>query len=365
MENRPKTRPDTLSSPRIWVPPVPPLGPGRPQISHTSDDPRKITGRPAEQGYLLVAVIFMLAILVISMAVALPKVRESIQRDRDLETMHRGKQYIRAIQLYYRKFNAYPPNVDALVKTNDIRFLRKKYIDPTTGKDVWKPVLFGQNKTPTAMGFFGQPLAGSTLAGIGPAGGNGLNGVNGNGLNGSNSTGGAFGNNNTGGAFGNNNSAFGSNNSNSAFGSNSNSAFGSNNGVAGGANGGSTDGSSNGTGSADGSNGSGSAFGGPGTGSGQTFGGAGIIGFSPGSAKQSIYVYKKKNHYNEWEFTYDPAQERMMLGGGGNNGLGQPTPGSNTGTGAFGNPSGTFGNPSGPGGTTSPITPAPPSTPQQ
>ena len=81
-------------------------------------------------------------------------------------------QYRRAIQLYYRKFHAYPPNVDALVKTNNIRFLRKKYIDPITGKDDWKPIMFGQNKAPTAMGFFGQPLAGTTIAGIGPSGGN-------------------------------------------------------------------------------------------------------------------------------------------------------------------------------------------------
>ena len=96
-----------------------------------------------EEGYILVAVIFMLAILIISMAVAVPKVRESIQRDREVETMHRGKQYTRAIQLYYRKFNAYPPNIDALVKTNEIRFLRKRYTDPMTGKDDWKPIAFG------------------------------------------------------------------------------------------------------------------------------------------------------------------------------------------------------------------------------
>ena len=102
-----------------------------------------------------------MALLVISLAVAAPKIANSIQRDRDLETFHRGMQYRRAVQLYYRKFHAYPPNVDALVKTNDIRFLRKKYIDPITGKDDWKPILFGQNKTPTAMGFFGQPLAGN------------------------------------------------------------------------------------------------------------------------------------------------------------------------------------------------------------
>ena len=131
-----------------------------------------IRRQPSEEGYILVAVIFMLAILILSLAVAIPRVREDIQRDREEETMQRGKQYIRAIQLYYKKFQAYPPNVDALVKTNDIRFLRKKYIDPTTGKEEWKPILYGQNKTPQAMGFFGQPLAAASLAGIGPAGGN-------------------------------------------------------------------------------------------------------------------------------------------------------------------------------------------------
>ncbi len=134
--------------------------------------PKKRQPNPSEEGYILVAVIFMMAILILSLAIAVPRVRESIQRDREEETMQRGKQYIRAVQLYYRKFNAYPPNVDALVKTNNIRFLRKKYVDPTTGKDEWKSIQFGQNKTPQAMGFFGQPLAAANGAGIGPSGGN-------------------------------------------------------------------------------------------------------------------------------------------------------------------------------------------------
>src|SRR5258708_14110758 len=103
---------------------------------------------------------FMLALLIISMAVALPKIAADVQRDRELETMHRGLQYRRAIQLYYKKFRRYPPNLDALVKTNDVRFLRKKYVDPTTGKAEWKPIMIGQNKTPVPMGFFGQPLGG-------------------------------------------------------------------------------------------------------------------------------------------------------------------------------------------------------------
>jgi type II secretory pathway pseudopilin PulG len=104
--------------------------------------------RPSERGYVMLIAIFLMALLVISLAIAAPQVAKSIQRDRDLETYHRGLQYRRAIQLYYRKFHAYPPNVNALVETNNIRFLRKKYVDPITGKVDWKPVLFGQNKTP-------------------------------------------------------------------------------------------------------------------------------------------------------------------------------------------------------------------------
>lgn len=295
---------------------------------------------PAEEGYILVAVIFMLAILIISLAVAAPRVRDDIQRDREIETMHRGKQYVRAIQLYYRKFGAYPPNVNALIKTNNIRFLRKKYIDPTTGKDEWKAIAFGQNKTPTAMGFFGQPLAGSTLAGTGPSGGSGIAGATpiGGGLGSSPGSSSIFG-------------PTGASPTASASSPGSTSPTTGTSPAAGAT--GSTDtsgGPSSGTGS------------GTGTGlTGQTFGGAGIIGFSPTSPKQSILVFKKKYHYNEWEFTYDPAMDRMTsggLGGAGGAGIGQPASGMGSGLGGS-----TFGSGSGFGPTspspTSPTSPSP------
>ena len=48
-------------------------------------------------------------LLVLSLAVAAPQVAKSIQRDRDLETFHRGMQYRRAIELYYRKFQPIRP----------------------------------------------------------------------------------------------------------------------------------------------------------------------------------------------------------------------------------------------------------------
>jgi type II secretory pathway pseudopilin PulG len=281
---------------------------------------------------MLVAVIFMLAILILSLTVALPKVREDIRRDREIETMHRGKQYVRAIKLYYKKFNAYPPNVDALVKTNNFRFLRKKYVDPTTGKEEWKPVLFGQNKTPTAMGFFGKPLSGSTLAGIGPSGGN-LNGSSAGG--GISSIGGGGTSSAGGGIFG----AGGATDSGS------------------GATGTSTGGTDTGGGTTSSSAGSNNP-----TGNGQSFGGGGIIGFSPTSPKQSILVLKKKNHYNEWEFTYDPIQDQQMMGGG-TNGTGlNPANGNNptVGNGMFGGNNNNAGGNNANGNTNSNGTGAPP-----
>ncbi|MFY9853518.1 MAG: hypothetical protein WAK26_06530 [Terracidiphilus sp.] len=268
--------------------------------------------QPSEEGYVLVAVICMVAMLTIALAVALPKVSKEIQRDRELETMHRGKQYARGVKLYYKKFGAYPPSVDALVKTNNIRFLRKKYTDLTTGKEDWKPVRFGQNKAPTAMGFFGVPLGGSTIAGTGPSGGNGLAGGSSFG-GGSNPTGAS--------SFFNQQTATPDPNATQAQDANSTSGSA-----------GSTTGNASTAGSTTGTTGSGTGSGtGTGTGlSGQTFGGAGIIGFSPNSPKQSIMVYKKKNHYNEWEFVYDPLAEQMMQQGGNAGGIGQPASATTT-----------------------------------
>jgi type II secretory pathway pseudopilin PulG len=322
--------------------------------------------KPSEEGYILVVVIFMLAILMIALTVAAPIVKKDIQRDRELETMHRGKQYARAVKLYYKKFGTYPPNVDALVKTNQIRFLRKKYIDPTTGKDEWKIIHFGEQKT-EPMGFFGQPLAGagSTLAGTGPMGG--PTGV-GSGL------GSSFGSS-TGSSFGSTDSGTGAtaNPGTAASGMSGSSTDASNNGTgsSGSSSGSSATGSSSTTG---GSSSTSTGTGGTGTGlTGQTFGGGVVIGFSPNSPKQSILVYKKKNHYNEWEFIYNPLTDHMMQGGNAG-AIGQPignttTPIGSSGIGGnsgFGNSAGGTnfgGNGSGTTQGSTPATPQP--TPQQ
>jgi type II secretory pathway pseudopilin PulG len=330
--------------------------------------------KPSEEGYMLVAVMFMLAILIIAMSVAAPKIAKQIQRDREVETMRRGKQYARAIKLYYKQFNAYPPNMDALVKTNEIRFLRKKYLDPMTGKDDWKPIALGQNKTPTAFGFFGVPLTGAGMGG----------GLCGNALpnsttpttstiGGSSSTSGSSFGSNSGsgstGTFGSSSPTAGCPSTTAGAGmstdQSSNSSTTDPNAPAGGATvGGDSSGNSSGGQTTTGAPGSGTTGAGTGTGTGTatgltgpTFGGAGIMGFSPGSPKQSILVYKKKNHYNEWEFVYDPIAEQMMMQGGNTGTIGTPLNGTNgsstIGGSSIGNGTTTGGSGLGTSGTTS------------
>ena len=270
---------------------------------------------PAEDGYLLIAVMFLLFVFVLSLSIGAPLIAKSIQRDREVETMERGKQYQRAIQLYYRKFGAYPPSLDALVKTNNIRFLRKKYVDPMTGKSDWKPILFGQNKAPMAMGFFGEPLAGgaTALAGTGPTGGNAAQGAGprattGTGITGTSGIGGT--------------SIFGG----TSLGSNMTSPTGTSatstpaTGQTGTTNTTSTSGTATGSGTSSASSSSTST----GSTGGQTFGGAGVVGVEPPLEKQSILIYKKKQKYSEWEFTYSPISDQMKQMGGNAGTAGQP-----------------------------------------
>jgi type II secretory pathway pseudopilin PulG len=81
-----------------------------------------------ESGYAMAALLVAIAVMGIVMSVAMPAWRQANQREKEEELIFRGRQYMRAIQLYQRKFAAtYPPDVDLLVKQ---KFLRKKYKDP-------------------------------------------------------------------------------------------------------------------------------------------------------------------------------------------------------------------------------------------
>jgi type II secretory pathway pseudopilin PulG len=247
---------------------------------------------------VLLAVLFMVALILIGLAVAAPKVAQDLQRDKEAELYHRGLQYARAIRLYYRKMGNYPSDLSQLENTNNIRFIRKRYVDPITGQP-FRIIHQGEAKAPL-LGLFGQPLAVQPI-GTAPTG---------------NPIGTPIAGSQNGTTTGT--SLFANTGSSTAaspgYGSTSSGA-----GIGAGPSGGLTgSGSSTGFGSSPGS-GTSTGFGtstgsGTSTGFGTTAVGP-IVGVSSTSPKQSIRVYKKQTHYNQWEFVYDPNAE--ALGGGG------------------------------------------------
>jgi type II secretory pathway pseudopilin PulG len=93
------------------------------------------SSRPSrgDSGYILFGIVIMLVILGISMVAAVPLWQKVMQREKEKELIFRGYQYMRAVELYQKKYpGAFPPNLDALVEE---KFLRKVYDDPMTGRE--------------------------------------------------------------------------------------------------------------------------------------------------------------------------------------------------------------------------------------
>lgn len=326
-----------------------------------------------EQGFILLGLIVAIFIILLVLGVAAPRMARSLQRDREVESMHRANQYVRGIQMYYKKLGRYPGSIEQMEKANNQRFLRQKYVDPLTGKADWRLIHVGEAKT-TVKGFFGQPLSGIASSGLGSAQGMVSPGI--------------------GGAPGAGGTSFGSR-SGSSFGSSSGSSAGlggSGLGSSGSSFGGASFGSgssSPGTGGLGASPSPGSGIGGaPGstgsTGSSGigsqsatsfTGGGAPFVGVGSAAGGEAIVVVNEQTTHPTWEFLYDPRVEAMraktsIFGGGvataGTGGLGSASSGFGGGTRSTGTtgPSGTtpssFGSPSSFG---TPSSGSPPSTP--
>jgi type II secretory pathway pseudopilin PulG len=225
-----------------------------------------------------------LTMLAIGMTAVLPAIGQRIRREREIELQHRGRQYVRAIRLFYRKTGRFPVRLEELENTNKIRFLRKRYKDPMTPGGDWRVIHFGEaqltsvNNAPLLPGASSSSGSSTTTGGVAGIG---------------SSTSSPF------------SSGAGSSPFASTFSLSSQSSAGSSN--------------QSSAGSATPSGQSGQ----PGTpvsqlssslGSGPTFGGGPIVGVASTSKKESIKELNSKNHYNDWEFVYDP---RLDLSTGG------------------------------------------------
>ena len=97
-----------------------------------------------ERGYMLAVLAVFTSVLLVTLTAAVINWQKAIQREREEELIFRGRQFMRAIELWHRKFpGTFPTTVDALLSTNNTRFLRKKWKDPITNAFDWRFIKMG------------------------------------------------------------------------------------------------------------------------------------------------------------------------------------------------------------------------------
>ena len=241
------------------------------------------------------------ALLAIGALALVEKIDFQIKRDREEELVHRGVQYSRAVQHYFKKFGKYPNRIEELEDTNNIRFLRQRYKDPITGKDFkllhitdvqmsFNPGAIGgippgQTGGPGALqapppgtGSANGPGAGATGIAAQPFQGD----PSGNGM-------GPRGPSAVGGAAPTGDPGLTANNGQGDPGQNSD-----NNGPQ--------------TVTTPTPNQQSGAIATSSTGP-QVFGGGAIVGVASSSKLKTIREFNKKDHYNQWQFIYDPSSD--------------------------------------------------------
>jgi type II secretory pathway pseudopilin PulG len=214
--------------------------------------------RSKESGYVLLALLLTMTLMLIALSVEAPRIAQQIKRDKEEEMIHRGKDYATAVKRFVHKNGGrYPASVEQLENTNHIRFLRKKYVDPMTGESDWKMVHVGEAeiKIPAPKNQTGtlptSSLTQSSQSNNSNTGGGGGGGTTNSG--GTANTGGTGG----GGSSGSNGTLVTSN-----------------------------------------------------IGSGPTLGGGQIIGVASVSKKQGIKEFNDKDEYDQWYFVYDLRLEQ-------------------------------------------------------
>jgi type II secretory pathway pseudopilin PulG len=284
--------------------------------------------RSGESGYVLLAVMLAVTLILVAMSIELPRIAQQIKREKEEELVHRGKDYATAVKRFVHKNGGrYPLSVEQLEDTNHIRFLRKRYKDPMTGESDWKMVHVGEAQVnipaakPGAPGGANPGLFGS--GGTNPPSTTSPSGIT------NPPTGTAQLNNPGGSTFGQPQPQPG------------------------------------GTGQLGSLNTSN-------IGNGQTVGGGQIIGVASTSKKQSIKEFNDKDHYDEWYFVYDLRLEQSGSTGvtvaeprvgGSTAGGSSSTTGVNNSTSGGGSTTGTSGTQPPPAGTNS-GQPQPTGTPQ-
>ncbi len=266
---------------------------------------------------VLIIVMMVATLLLIALTAILPSVYQEGQREREEELIFRGTQYGKAVALFHKQFGRYPTSTKELLQTNGMRFLRQEYRDPMDPKGKWR--FIHVNAAGVLLDSKNQPMNNSNNPNPAGIGNNSFS----NSASGGNSS---FGNNSSfgsGSSFGNNSSMGGSSFGSSSMGMEGN---------AGGFGTGQSANMNQGTSS--------SSF----FGNSNDIQGAFIAGVAATSHHESIKIWNKHHHYDEWEFLgIDMGIFGIQVGMPGGaasspNGFAQPQQNQ-----SFGSPQGSFG----------------------
>jgi type II secretory pathway pseudopilin PulG len=274
----------------------------------TSFRPNPNPHRRSERGYILITLILFVALIAIAAVVMAPVIAFQVKRDREEELIHRGVQYSRAMKHFVKKFGRYPTRVEELENTNQVRFLRKRYKDPITGKD-FKILRMGDVQMAFGAGVAGAVPAGglNNPGAAGIAGGpGGQAGISPGAMNTTALPGGINAAVNAGNPTqapgagtlvtpspGQNSSEEGAANEPAGATPNQGQSF-----AAAGPGASGSFGAVNQGGAAPGA---------------QVFGGGPMVGVASTSKDKTIRVFNKKDHYYQWQFIYDPSTDRGGL----------------------------------------------------
>ncbi len=202
---------------------------------------------------MLLAVMLLITLMLVALAIELPRISQQIKRDKEEELVRRGKEYATAIKKFYHKNGTYPVSLEQLENTNHVRFLRKRYKDPMNPDGEWRLIHVGeaQINIPAPSKVPGANPAGAASPSPSPTPSGGTSGTTGPGAGSTTPPGGQLG-----------------------------------------------------------------ALATQSIGTGQTFGGGPIIGVASNSKKTSIKEFNGETTYDRWLFVYDPRLEQAQPNGG-------------------------------------------------
>ncbi|HTZ72871.1 MAG TPA: hypothetical protein VMB47_03045 [Candidatus Aquilonibacter sp.] len=267
---------------------------------------RPTAERPArESGYAYIMALFMVLTVIIGSQIVLRNLVTESRSQREAEMIWRGNQYVRAIELYYRKAGHYPQSQDDLVKgIGTVHFLRAEAMtDPMNTSDgSWRFIytnasgaIIGSVKYGSLQQMALMDMNGGVMPGTQPANGSSAGGQSPAGSSSPAS-----------GASASSSSGF----SLPSLGSNMTPATGTVLGPLGQPVTGTTIAGPQPTGPVDG----------------PVFGGM-LIGVGSTVDKASVRVYKGGTKYNQWEFIWNPIEEQARATQQGLGGAGQPAAG--------------------------------------